>query len=58
MKPWWVRVLMLAIAVLSCPPPMVPVEMNMPAYLPQKEPCAHCFPVESQKALNCAGKLP
>jgi hypothetical protein len=47
---------MLAIAVLSWPPPWVPVLMNMPAYLPQKEPCAHCLPVLSQKAI-VLGKL-
>jgi hypothetical protein len=47
---------MLAIAVLSWPPPWVPVLINMPAYLPQKEPCAHCLPVLSQKAV-VLGKL-
>jgi hypothetical protein len=51
MKPWWVNVLMHEIAVLSWPPPWVPVEMNMPAYLPQKEPWAHCLPLLSQKAV-------
>jgi hypothetical protein len=39
------------IAVLSWPPPWVPVEMNMPAYLPQKEPWDHCLPLLSQKAV-------
>lgn len=38
MKPWCVSVDMAAIAVDSWPPPSVPVLMNRPAYLPQKEP--------------------
>jgi hypothetical protein len=37
-KPWCTSVLMHEMAVLSWPPPCVPVETNMPAYLPQKEP--------------------
>jgi hypothetical protein len=58
MMPWWLKVDMAFIAVVSWPPPGLPEETKSPAYLPQKAPELHCPPVESQKVFHCAGKLP
>lgn len=58
LMPWCTKVLMLASAVASCPPPGVPVLTNTPAYLPASPPDAQRPPVASQKPRSCAGWLP
>jgi hypothetical protein len=58
MIPWCANVESAFSAVDSCPPPGEAVEMKTPAYLPDNAPDAQSWPVASQNALNCAGKLP
>jgi hypothetical protein len=58
MIPWCANVESAFIAVDSCPPPWLAVEMKTPAYLPVSDPLAQSWPVASQNALNWAGKFP
>jgi hypothetical protein len=50
--PWCVSVDRDAIAVDSCPPPRLPVDMNRPAGLPCRPPVVQRLPVVSQKAFK------
>ena len=58
MMPWCTSVEIELITVASCPPPGEEVDTNTDAYLPKSEPCAQSWPVASQNAFHCPGKLP
>jgi hypothetical protein len=45
-------------AVVSWPPPWVPVERKRPASLPARAPDCQSPPVESKKAFICAAIMP
>lgn len=53
--PWCTNVETIDNAVISWPPPGVPVETNTLAYLPASEPCAQSPPVASQKVYVAQG---